>query len=104
MYVSFVLCIPSWLPLAHSTSYPALYGGLHPPGQLGSTASALPAPRRSDDRVTIQFSDWPLTSVATSAAAGFDGAGAGDPDELVVLHLWRDAKLHGLRRGLLQAG
>ena len=54
--------------------------------------------------MTIQFSDWPLTSVATSAAAGFDGAGAGDPDELVVLHLWWDAVLHGLRWGLLQAG
>ena len=54
--------------------------------------------------MTIQFPDWPLTSVATSAAASFDGAGAGDPDELVVLHLWWDAVLHGLQRGLLQAG
>ena len=54
--------------------------------------------------MTIQFPDLPLTSVATSAAASFDGAGAGDPDELVVLHLWRDAVLHGLQRGLLQAG
>ena len=104
MYVSFVLCIPSWLPLAHTTSYPALYSGLHPPGQLGSSASALPAPQRSDDFVTIQFPDWPLTSAVTSAAAGLDGAGAGDPDELKVPHLRRDAVLHGLQWGLLQAG
>ena len=53
--------------------------------------------------MTIQFSDWPLTSVATSGAAGFDGAGAGDPDELMVLHLWWDAVLHRLQGGLLQA-
>ena len=104
MYVSFVLCIPSWLPLVHSTSNPALYGGLHPPGQLGSSASALPAPRRSEDRATIQFLDWPMTSAVTSVAASLDGAGAGDPHELVVLHLWRDAVLDGLQRGLLQAG
>ena len=54
--------------------------------------------------MTIQFPDWPLTSAVTSAAAGLDGAGAGDPDELVVPHLWRDAVLHGLQWGLLQAG
>ena len=54
--------------------------------------------------MTIQFLDWPLTSAVASVVTGLDGAGAGDPDELVVLHLWRDAVLHGLQRGLLQAG
>ena len=54
--------------------------------------------------MTIQFLDWPLTSASDLVLLlVFAGAGAGGPDELVLLHLWRDAVLHGLQWGLLQA-